>query len=196
MEDRYGSVSGVSMVPGTFNAFPCFHLHSDALLSQPTRYWSCCVDTTSAVHVGNAADATGASDVSADCNPGCMRQRHGVDLCLLTGTSTLKGCPQTTPSPCCSDCCPTRRRSPSPCGRSWTRTRSRWWDSSWTVSHNTAVCPSPRAPPCITLLFIHHQSQFRSKGVACVCSCRWRKNADVLQQQLQGRVPDGHLRRA
>lgn len=47
MEDRYGSVSGVSMVPGTFNTFPCFHLHSDALLSQPTRYRSCCVDTTS-----------------------------------------------------------------------------------------------------------------------------------------------------
>lgn len=40
MEERYGSVSGVSMVPGTFNTFPCFHLHSDALLSQPTRYRS------------------------------------------------------------------------------------------------------------------------------------------------------------
>uniref|UniRef100_A0AAX7TV39 Collagen, type XIV, alpha 1b n=1 Tax=Astatotilapia calliptera TaxID=8154 RepID=A0AAX7TV39_ASTCA len=32
------SMSGVSMVPGTFNTFPCFHLHSDALLAQPTRY--------------------------------------------------------------------------------------------------------------------------------------------------------------
>uniref|UniRef100_A0A3P8PLQ2 Collagen, type XIV, alpha 1b n=1 Tax=Astatotilapia calliptera TaxID=8154 RepID=A0A3P8PLQ2_ASTCA len=31
-------MSGVSMVPGTFNTFPCFHLHSDALLAQPTRY--------------------------------------------------------------------------------------------------------------------------------------------------------------
>ncbi|XP_047460878.1 collagen alpha-1(XIV) chain [Mugil cephalus] len=38
VENRYSSVSGVSMVPGTFNAFPCFHLHSDALLAQPTRF--------------------------------------------------------------------------------------------------------------------------------------------------------------
>uniref|UniRef100_A0A3B5B7U4 VWFA domain-containing protein n=1 Tax=Stegastes partitus TaxID=144197 RepID=A0A3B5B7U4_9TELE len=38
VENRYSSVSGVSMVPGTFNAFPCFHLHSNALLAQPTRY--------------------------------------------------------------------------------------------------------------------------------------------------------------
>ncbi|XP_037650084.1 collagen alpha-1(XIV) chain-like isoform X3 [Sebastes umbrosus] len=38
VENRYGSVSGISMVPGTFNTFPCFHLHSDAFLAQPTRY--------------------------------------------------------------------------------------------------------------------------------------------------------------
>ncbi|KAM3596124.1 uncharacterized protein V6R79_008541 [Siganus canaliculatus] len=38
VETRYSSISGVSMVPGTFNTFPCFHLHSDAFLSQPTRY--------------------------------------------------------------------------------------------------------------------------------------------------------------
>ncbi|KAM6974892.1 LOW QUALITY PROTEIN: collagen alpha-1(XIV) chain [Tautogolabrus adspersus] len=38
VENRYSSVSGVSMVPGTFNTFPCFHLHSDALLVQPTRF--------------------------------------------------------------------------------------------------------------------------------------------------------------
>ncbi|KAM4631025.1 collagen alpha-1(XIV) chain isoform 2-T2 [Polymixia lowei] len=38
MENRYGNVAGVSMVPGTFNTFPCFHLHSNALLAQPTRY--------------------------------------------------------------------------------------------------------------------------------------------------------------
>lgn len=37
-ESRYGSVTGVSMVPGTFNTFPCFHLHADAFLAQPTRY--------------------------------------------------------------------------------------------------------------------------------------------------------------
>uniref|UniRef100_A0A3Q3QYN1 Collagen, type XIV, alpha 1b n=1 Tax=Monopterus albus TaxID=43700 RepID=A0A3Q3QYN1_MONAL len=38
VEDQYSSVSGVSMVPGTFNTFSCFQLHSDALLVQPTRY--------------------------------------------------------------------------------------------------------------------------------------------------------------
>lgn len=38
VEDQYSSVSGVSMVPGTFNTFPCFRVHSDALLAQPTRY--------------------------------------------------------------------------------------------------------------------------------------------------------------
>uniref|UniRef100_A0A8C9ZLQ8 Collagen type XIV alpha 1 chain n=1 Tax=Sander lucioperca TaxID=283035 RepID=A0A8C9ZLQ8_SANLU len=38
VENRYGSVSGVSMVPGTFNTFPCFHLHSNALMAQPTRF--------------------------------------------------------------------------------------------------------------------------------------------------------------
>ncbi|XP_061680396.1 collagen alpha-1(XIV) chain-like [Syngnathoides biaculeatus] len=38
LEERYGSLAGVSMVPGTFNAFPCFRLHRDALLAQPTRF--------------------------------------------------------------------------------------------------------------------------------------------------------------
>ncbi|KAM3858555.1 collagen alpha-1(XIV) chain [Diretmus argenteus] len=38
VENRYGNVAGVSMVPGTFNTFPCFHLHSDALVAQPTRF--------------------------------------------------------------------------------------------------------------------------------------------------------------
>ncbi|XP_041665058.1 collagen alpha-1(XIV) chain-like isoform X1 [Cheilinus undulatus] len=38
VENRYSSVSGVSMVPGTFNTFPSFHLHSDAFLAQPTRF--------------------------------------------------------------------------------------------------------------------------------------------------------------
>lgn len=36
-ESRYSSVSGVSMVPGTFNSFPSFHLQADAFLAQPTR---------------------------------------------------------------------------------------------------------------------------------------------------------------
>ncbi|XP_061617020.1 collagen alpha-1(XIV) chain-like isoform X3 [Phyllopteryx taeniolatus] len=38
LEERYSTLAGVSMVPGTFNAFPCFRLHSDALLAQPTRF--------------------------------------------------------------------------------------------------------------------------------------------------------------
>ncbi|XP_071061001.1 collagen alpha-1(XIV) chain-like [Pseudochaenichthys georgianus] len=38
VENRYSSVPGVSMVPGTFNTFPSFHLHSDAFLAQPTRF--------------------------------------------------------------------------------------------------------------------------------------------------------------
>uniref|UniRef100_A0A3Q2NTM2 Collagen type XIV alpha 1 chain n=1 Tax=Fundulus heteroclitus TaxID=8078 RepID=A0A3Q2NTM2_FUNHE len=38
VENKYNSISGVSMVPGTFNAFPCFHLHSNALMAQPTRF--------------------------------------------------------------------------------------------------------------------------------------------------------------
>ncbi|KPP78684.1 collagen alpha-1(XIV) chain-like [Scleropages formosus] len=37
-ENRYSSVSGVSMEPGTFNSFPCYRLHKDALVSQPTKY--------------------------------------------------------------------------------------------------------------------------------------------------------------
>lgn len=55
---------------------------------------------------------------------------------LTTGTSTLRGFPPTTPSPCCSGCCPTRPRSLSVSGRSSTRKTSRWWESSWTVSHD------------------------------------------------------------
>ncbi|XP_014846794.1 PREDICTED: collagen alpha-1(XIV) chain-like [Poecilia mexicana] len=38
VENKYNSIAGVSMVPGTFNAFPCFHLHSNALMAQPTRF--------------------------------------------------------------------------------------------------------------------------------------------------------------
>ncbi|KAJ8291054.1 hypothetical protein GJAV_G00020860 [Gymnothorax javanicus] len=38
VENQYGSVEGVSMEPGTFNSFPCYRLHKDALLSQPTKY--------------------------------------------------------------------------------------------------------------------------------------------------------------
>ena len=49
VEDRYNKISGVSMVPGTFNAFPCFHLHSDALLAQPTRYSRGCLHKNIAI---------------------------------------------------------------------------------------------------------------------------------------------------
>uniref|UniRef100_A0A8C6U228 VWFA domain-containing protein n=1 Tax=Neogobius melanostomus TaxID=47308 RepID=A0A8C6U228_9GOBI len=38
VEDKYSALSGVSLVPGTFNTFPCFRLHSDALLAQPTKF--------------------------------------------------------------------------------------------------------------------------------------------------------------
>lgn len=38
VEERYSGYSGVSMVPGTFNTFPCFRLHSNALLAQPTKF--------------------------------------------------------------------------------------------------------------------------------------------------------------
>ena len=37
VQHLYGSVAGVSMEPGTFNSFPSFHLHNDAMLAQPTR---------------------------------------------------------------------------------------------------------------------------------------------------------------
>uniref|UniRef100_A0A8K9WMV0 Collagen, type XIV, alpha 1b n=1 Tax=Oncorhynchus mykiss TaxID=8022 RepID=A0A8K9WMV0_ONCMY len=38
VEGLYGHVSGVSMEPGTFNSFPCFRLHNNSLLAQPTKF--------------------------------------------------------------------------------------------------------------------------------------------------------------
>ncbi|KAJ8395287.1 hypothetical protein AAFF_G00034890 [Aldrovandia affinis] len=38
VHDQYANVEGVSMEPGTFNSFPCYRLHKDALISQPTKY--------------------------------------------------------------------------------------------------------------------------------------------------------------
>ncbi|CAB1320951.1 unnamed protein product, partial [Coregonus sp. 'balchen'] len=38
VEGLYGRVSGVSMEPGTFNSFPCFSLHNNSLLAQPTKF--------------------------------------------------------------------------------------------------------------------------------------------------------------
>uniref|UniRef100_UPI00398F5510 collagen alpha-1(XIV) chain isoform X2 n=1 Tax=Pristiophorus japonicus TaxID=55135 RepID=UPI00398F5510 len=37
IEKDYASVEGVSLEAGSLNSFPCFRLHKDALLSQPTR---------------------------------------------------------------------------------------------------------------------------------------------------------------
>ncbi|OWK64042.1 Collagen alpha-1(XIV) chain [Lonchura striata] len=38
VEKEFSAVEGVSMEPGTFNVFPCYRLHKDALVSQPTKY--------------------------------------------------------------------------------------------------------------------------------------------------------------
>ncbi|XP_077382117.1 collagen alpha-1(XIV) chain isoform X2 [Festucalex cinctus] len=38
VEKEYNAISGVSLEPGSFNSFPCYRLHRDALLSQPTKY--------------------------------------------------------------------------------------------------------------------------------------------------------------
>lgn len=40
VEKDFSSVEGVSMEPGTFNVYPCYRLHKDALVSQPTKYVS------------------------------------------------------------------------------------------------------------------------------------------------------------
>ncbi|XP_053322194.1 collagen alpha-1(XIV) chain [Spea bombifrons] len=38
VEKEYSAMDGVSMEPGTFNNFPCYRLHKDALVSQPTKF--------------------------------------------------------------------------------------------------------------------------------------------------------------
>ncbi|KAJ1193884.1 hypothetical protein NDU88_003180 [Pleurodeles waltl] len=38
VEKEYSALDGVSMEPGTFNSFPCYRLHKDSLVSQPTKY--------------------------------------------------------------------------------------------------------------------------------------------------------------
>ncbi|KAM5158018.1 collagen alpha-1(XIV) chain [Mantella aurantiaca] len=35
---EYATMDGVSMEPGTFNNFPCYRIHKDALVSQPTKH--------------------------------------------------------------------------------------------------------------------------------------------------------------
>lgn len=37
VEKEYSTIPGVSMEPGSFNSFPCYRLHRDALVSQPTK---------------------------------------------------------------------------------------------------------------------------------------------------------------
>ncbi|XP_075438441.1 collagen alpha-1(XIV) chain isoform X2 [Ascaphus truei] len=38
VDKEYSALEGVSMEPGTFNNYPCYRLHKDALVSQPTKY--------------------------------------------------------------------------------------------------------------------------------------------------------------
>ncbi|KAM3614957.1 uncharacterized protein V6R79_021344 [Siganus canaliculatus] len=38
VEKEYSTIPGVSLEPGSFNTFPCYRLHRDALVSQPTKY--------------------------------------------------------------------------------------------------------------------------------------------------------------
>ncbi|EPQ20003.1 Collagen alpha-1(XIV) chain [Myotis brandtii] len=38
VEKDFSLMEGVSMEPGTFNVYPCYRLHKDALVSQPTKY--------------------------------------------------------------------------------------------------------------------------------------------------------------
>ncbi|KAG7475312.1 collagen alpha-1(XIV) chain isoform X1 [Solea senegalensis] len=38
VEKEYSTIPGVSLEPGSFNSFPCYRLHRDALVSLPTKY--------------------------------------------------------------------------------------------------------------------------------------------------------------
>nr|XP_020464152.1 collagen alpha-1(XIV) chain isoform X3 [Monopterus albus] len=38
VEKEYSTIPGVSLELGSFNSFPCYRLHRDALVSQPTKY--------------------------------------------------------------------------------------------------------------------------------------------------------------
>lgn len=37
VEKEYSTIPGVSLEPGSFNSFPCYRLHRDAMVSQPTK---------------------------------------------------------------------------------------------------------------------------------------------------------------
>ncbi|XP_061809382.1 collagen alpha-1(XIV) chain isoform X2 [Nerophis lumbriciformis] len=38
VEKEYSTLAGVSLEPGSFNSYPCYRLHRDAMVSQPTKY--------------------------------------------------------------------------------------------------------------------------------------------------------------
>nr|DBA24018.1 TPA: hypothetical protein GDO54_011726 [Pyxicephalus adspersus] len=38
VQKEYATLDGVSMEPGTFNEFPCYRIHKDSLVSQPTKH--------------------------------------------------------------------------------------------------------------------------------------------------------------
>ncbi|XP_076016833.1 collagen alpha-1(XIV) chain, partial [Genypterus blacodes] len=38
VEKEYSTIPGVSLEPGSFNSFPCYRLHQDAMVLQPTKY--------------------------------------------------------------------------------------------------------------------------------------------------------------
>ncbi|XP_061572452.1 collagen alpha-1(XIV) chain [Cololabis saira] len=38
VEKEYGTIPGVSLEPGSFNSYPCYRLHRDSLVLQPTKY--------------------------------------------------------------------------------------------------------------------------------------------------------------
>lgn len=37
VEKEYSTIPGVSLEPGSFNSYPCYRLHRDALVLQPTK---------------------------------------------------------------------------------------------------------------------------------------------------------------
>ncbi|KAM7420454.1 hypothetical protein PAMA_014937 [Pampus argenteus] len=38
VEKEYSTIPGVSLEPGSFNSYPCYRLHRNAMVSQPTKY--------------------------------------------------------------------------------------------------------------------------------------------------------------
>lgn len=38
VEKEYSTIPGVSLEPGSFNSYPCYRLHRDAMVSQLTKW--------------------------------------------------------------------------------------------------------------------------------------------------------------